>query len=53
MFPFRDPDLPLELLPAGWVGREAHEMFLEAHELLRAPAEKFYDEVAGTDSAAR
>lgn len=52
MFPFRDPDLPLELLPAGWVGREAHQMFLEAHELLRAPAEKFYDEIAGTDSAA-
>jgi phenylacetic acid degradation operon negative regulatory protein len=48
-FPFRDPDLPLELLPAGWLGREAHEMFLEAHELLRAPAEKFYDEVAGTN----
>lgn len=46
-FPFRDPDLPLELLPAGWVGREAHEMFLEAHELLRTPAEKFYDEIAG------
>lgn len=48
MFPFRDPDLPLELLPAGWVGREAHEVFLEAHELLRIPAEKFYDEIAGT-----
>ncbi|NKQ56985.1 PaaX family transcriptional regulator [Amycolatopsis sp. K13G38] len=46
-FPFRDPDLPLELLPAGWVGRDAHELFLEAHELLRAPAEKYYDEVAG------
>lgn len=47
-FPFRDPDLPTELLPAGWLGREAHELFLEAHELLRAPAEKCYDEVAGT-----
>lgn len=46
-FPFRDPDLPTELLPAGWLGREAHELFLEAHELLRAPAEKFYDEIAG------
>ena len=46
-FPFRDPDLPLELLPAGWVGREAHEMFLEADELLRPPAEKFYDEIVG------
>ena len=46
-FPFRDPDLPVELLPDGWVGRAAHEMFLQAHEVLRLPAEKFYDEVAG------
>jgi phenylacetic acid degradation operon negative regulatory protein len=46
-FPFRDPDLPLELLPAGWVGRQAHELFLEAHELLREPAERFVSEVVG------
>lgn len=50
-FPFRDPDLPMELLPAGWVGREAHAMFVEAHDLLRAPAEAFFDEVAGTKPA--
>jgi DNA-binding transcriptional regulator PaaX len=43
----RDPELPVELLPDGWVGRAAHEMFLKAHELLRASAEQFYDEVAG------
>ncbi len=42
-FPFRDPDLPSELLPAGWTGREAHAVFLEAHELLRAPAEAHVD----------
>jgi phenylacetic acid degradation operon negative regulatory protein len=46
-FPFRDPDLPMELLPAGWPGREAHEMFIEAHELLREPAESYTDEVMG------
>jgi phenylacetic acid degradation operon negative regulatory protein len=46
-FPFRDPDLPLELLPAGWAGRQAHEMLLEAHELLRAPAESYVAEVIG------
>lgn len=46
-FPFRDPDLPLELLPAGWTGREAHDMFIEAHDLLRAPAEEFFDQTAG------
>jgi phenylacetic acid degradation operon negative regulatory protein len=43
LFPFRDPDLPPELLPPGWSGRAAHEVFLEAHGLLRAPAEEFVD----------
>ncbi|GAB90807.1 PaaX family transcriptional regulator [Gordonia rhizosphera] len=38
-YPFRDPDLPEELLPPGWRGRLAHEVFVEAHELLREPAE--------------
>jgi phenylacetic acid degradation operon negative regulatory protein len=47
-FPFRDPDLPTELLPAGWLGREAHDLFLKAHELLRPPAEEYYDQIAGT-----
>ncbi|GEL17259.1 PaaX family transcriptional regulator [Pseudonocardia asaccharolytica] len=46
-FPFRDPDLPPELLPEGWPGRAAHEVFLEAHGLLRAPAEAFVDGVLG------
>lgn len=46
LFPFRDPDLPPELLPAGWSGRAAHEVFLEAHGLLRAEAEAFVDAVA-------
>jgi phenylacetic acid degradation operon negative regulatory protein len=47
MLPFRDPDLPPELLPEGWVGRRAHDLFLEAHGLLRAPAEAFVDGVLG------
>jgi len=42
-FPFRDPDLPPELLPDDWSGRRAHEVFLEAHGLLRAPAEACVD----------
>jgi phenylacetic acid degradation operon negative regulatory protein len=46
LFPFRDPDLPPQLLPPGWSGRAAHEVFLEAHELLRAPAEAYVDDVA-------
>ena len=49
-FPFRDPDLPPELLPPGWSGRAAHEVFLEAHGLLRGPAEACVD--ALTRSAA-
>lgn len=44
-FPFRDPDLPPELLPAGWPGRRAHDVFLEAHGLLRAAAERTVDEL--------
>lgn len=51
LFPFRDPDLPPELLPAGWSGRAAHEVFLEAHGLLRAPAEACVDELAGRSGA--
>lgn len=46
LFPFRDPDLPEELVPAGWRGGEVHSLFLEAHELLRLPAESFYREIA-------
>lgn len=51
LFPFRDPDLPPELLPQGWSGRAAHQVFLEAHELLRPAAEGFVDEVVGVSSA--
>jgi phenylacetic acid degradation operon negative regulatory protein len=39
-FPFRDPDLPPEMLPEDWPGREAHDMFLTAHGILRVPAER-------------
>jgi phenylacetic acid degradation operon negative regulatory protein len=42
-FPFRDPDLPAELLPEGWPGRQAHDVFLQAHGLLRVPAERAVD----------
>jgi phenylacetic acid degradation operon negative regulatory protein len=48
LFPFRDPDLPPELLPQGWSGRAAHDMFLEAHGLLRASAEGYVDSVLET-----
>ncbi|MBA0124249.1 PaaX family transcriptional regulator [Haloechinothrix sp. YIM 98757] len=44
-FPFRDPDLPLELLPQRWVGRRAHDVFIEAHDLLQEPAEGYVDTI--------
>ena len=44
-FPPKDPDLPERLLPEGWAGRAAHAVFLEAHELLRDPAEAFVTEL--------
>jgi len=51
-FPFRDPDLPPELLPAGWSGRIAHGVFQEAHGLLRAPAEACVDALVGIPATA-
>jgi phenylacetic acid degradation operon negative regulatory protein len=47
-FPFRDPDLPPELLPRDWSGKRAHEVFIEAHDLLEKPAEKAVDEILGS-----
>jgi phenylacetic acid degradation operon negative regulatory protein len=47
-FPFRDPDLPPELLPVDWRGRRAHELFVEAHELLREAADDEFDRLAGS-----
>ncbi|MBB6377462.1 phenylacetic acid degradation operon negative regulatory protein [Pseudonocardia eucalypti] len=51
-FPFSDPDLPPELLPVGWHGRRAHEVFLEAHGLLRPAAEAYVGSVLDVAVAA-
>lgn len=40
-FPFRDPDLPEQLLPEDWPGWRAHQMFIQLHDALNAPAEAF------------
>ena len=50
-FPFRDPDLPPELLPESWCGRQAHQVFLETHGLLRPAAEAWVDELIETPAA--
>ncbi|MGY1662644.1 PaaX family transcriptional regulator C-terminal domain-containing protein [Geodermatophilus sp. SYSU D00705] len=46
-FPFRDPDLPVELLPEDWPGLRAHELFVAAHEALAQPADAFVTTVLG------
>jgi len=40
-FPFRDPDLPAELLPEGWPGARAHALFVAAHDALHEPARDY------------
>lgn len=44
-FPYRDPYLPLELLPRDWRGWEAAALFREYHELLAAHANDYFQSV--------
>jgi phenylacetic acid degradation operon negative regulatory protein len=43
--PFRDPDLPAGLLPEGWQGRRAYELFTAAHDALHGPAHAYVRDV--------
>ncbi|MEJ2733780.1 MAG: PaaX family transcriptional regulator C-terminal domain-containing protein [Anaerolineae bacterium] len=43
--PYVDPNLPLELLPDGWLGLRAAQLFQQYHDLLSEGAEAFVDEV--------
>jgi phenylacetic acid degradation operon negative regulatory protein len=54
-FPFLDPDLPAELLPAGWPRRRAYELFVARHSAWAGAARAWFDELeAGRpDRAAR
>ena len=47
--PFRDPDLPVALLPEGWQGRRAHTLFIAAHDALHGPADAFVRDVVAAD----
>lgn len=40
-FPFRDPELPIELLPADWPGSAARELFTTRRQLWSAPAREW------------
>lgn len=42
-FPFLDPDLPAQLLPAGWPRRRAHELFADRHERWQGPAGAYFE----------
>jgi phenylacetic acid degradation operon negative regulatory protein len=46
-FPFRDPDLPHELLPGGWIGLRAHLVFRDVHHRLAAEAEAEIERITG------
>ena len=44
-FPFLDPDLPAELLPAGWPRHRAYELFTGRHARWAAPARDHFEEL--------
>ena len=45
-FPFIDPDLPEQLLPRGWSGTRARELFESYHTLLTDGALRYFNAVA-------
>ena len=44
-FPYRDPYLPADLLPAGWHGNEATALFQKYHQLLADGANDYFESV--------
>src|SRR5205807_5038645 len=46
-FPFLDPDLPAELLPADWPRRPAHDLFVGRHERWRVRATEYFEQLEG------
>jgi phenylacetic acid degradation operon negative regulatory protein len=52
-FPFLDPDLPAELLPARWPRARAHDLFASRHERWPPAATAYFEELeAGLAEAA-
>jgi phenylacetic acid degradation operon negative regulatory protein len=45
-FPFIDPDLPDDLLPADWPRRRAHALFTARHEAWAPAAQRHFDALA-------
>jgi phenylacetic acid degradation operon negative regulatory protein len=51
-FPFLDPDLPAEWLPAGWPREHAHALFVDCHRRWEAGAPAYFSELeAGLGAA--
>ncbi len=44
-FPYRDPQLPDELLPRDWQGAQAATLFRNYHDLLAEGANRYFDSV--------
>lgn len=44
-FPFLDPDLPAELLPASWPRRRAYDLFSGRHARWNQPAQGYFEEL--------
>jgi phenylacetic acid degradation operon negative regulatory protein len=51
-FPFLDPDLPAEMLPAGWPRERAHELFTDRHEAWSAIARDYFGSLEAERRAA-
>jgi phenylacetic acid degradation operon negative regulatory protein len=51
-FPFLDPDLPAEVLPARWPRERAHEVFAERHSEWHRPAQRYFAELERLRDAA-
>jgi phenylacetic acid degradation operon negative regulatory protein len=41
-FPFLDPDLPQEMLPARWPRTRAHQVFVDRHAEWQSPAKEYF-----------
>jgi phenylacetic acid degradation operon negative regulatory protein len=52
-FPFLDPQLPRELLPAGWPGREAAALFAASHKRWQPGALRCWARLASPSPAVR
>lgn len=51
-FPFLDPDLPAEMLPAGWPRERAHDLFTDRHDAWSATARDYFGSLEAERRAA-